>query len=136
MSVAFFIVPEHAVAGLDCFVNGKPLAHIRDGIIVRICREAGVRPLLEFCSQDPEEVAAFCADEGIDPPPGGCPSEQWFSAADGLRTVRALLARVGELATAGPAWAVEAIAADLQQYEEVLVRLDHAGVRWHLAVDF
>jgi hypothetical protein len=136
MSVAYFIVPERAVPGLDCFVNGKALAHIGDGVITRICHEASVRPLQEFCSQDPDEIAAFCEDEGIDPPPGGFPPEQWFRAADGLRTVRALLARVSELASAGPAWAAEGVAADLQQYEEVLVGLDRAGVRWHLAVDF
>lgn len=136
MSVAYFIVPERAVPELDCFVNGKALARVSDGAIERVCREAGVRSLMEFFSQDPEETAAFCEDSGIAAPPGGFPPEQWFTATEGLLTVRALLARVGELAATAPEWAADGVADDLRQYEEVLAALDRAGVRWHLAVDF
>ncbi len=133
MCVAYYIVPERPVPDLDCFVDGKALAHVRDGVIERLCREAKVRPLEDFLSESPEEAAATFEYEGIDLPPDGFPPEQWFAAADGLETVRALLARVGELATKGK---VAAVTSDLQHYEEVLVGLDRAGVRWHLAIDY
>ena len=131
MSVAYYIVPERPVPDLDCFVDGKALAHVRDGVIERVCREAKVRPLEDFLSDSPEETAATFEHEGIDLPPDGFPPEQWFAAADGLETVRALLARLGELERKGTR-----VADDLRNYEEVLVGLERAGVRWHLAVDY
>lgn len=133
MSVAYYIVPERPVPDLDCFVDGKALAHVRDGVIERLCRESKVRPLEDFQSENPEDAAAFFEDAGIDLPPDGFPPEQWFAAADGLETVRALLARVSELAAKGKS---AAVADDLRNYEEVLVGLERAGVRWHLAVDY
>jgi hypothetical protein len=136
MSVAYFIVPERAVPDLDSFVNGKPLAAVGNGAIDRVCRESGVRPLTEFFSEAPEEAAAFFADQGIDPPPGGFPPERRFAAADGLRTVQALLARAGELTAAGPAWVAAGVPDDLRAFEVVLAGLEQAKVGWHLAVDF
>ncbi len=134
MSAAYYIVAEREVPGLDCFVNGKTLAHIPDRVLDRVSRQAGVRPLTEFLSSDPEEDAAFFEDEDMDPPPGGFPPEQWFDAADGLRTVRGLLTRVADLAAADRGYA-EGVDEDLRQYLEVLVALERAGVRWHLAGD-
>ncbi len=134
MGIAYFIVAEPDVHGIDCDVNGKPLAHVRDRSIQKICREAGVTPLEEFFSQNPDEAAWFCEAEGIDPPEGGFPPVEWFSAADGLRTIRTLLERVSELTT-DRGWNIEDVATDLQQFEEVLVGLVKAGVRFHLSVD-
>lgn len=135
MSVAYYIVPEREVPGLDCFVNGKALAHVRDSVIERACRGASVRPLLDFLSSDPQDDAEFYAEEGIDPPLGGFPDEEWFAADDGLRTIRGLLSRVGDLAAAAESGYADHVADDLRQYEAVLVGLERAGVRWHLAVD-
>jgi hypothetical protein len=137
MSLAYFIVPEQDVPGLDCFVDGKALARFPEGLLNRLCAEAGARPLSEFVSQNPEESAAFFEGEGIDPPPGGFPAEQWFAAAEGLRTVRALLAQPDRLKQGlGSHWTLDAVLGDLQDYERVLIGLERAGVRWHLAVDF
>jgi hypothetical protein len=135
MSLAYYIVPEREVPGLDCFVNGKSLAHIPGRVLDRICRQAGVRPLTEFLSSGPEEDAEFFEEEGIDPPPGGFPPVQWFEPADGLRTVRGLLTRVSELAAVADRGYGKGVEEDLRQYEEVLVGLEQAGVRWHLEVD-
>lgn len=146
MGVALFIAAERTVEGLDTFVDGKALAHCRPaGAKKRLGRasmrrlealsqEAGVRPLMEFFGESPEFVSEFLAEEGEEPDPGGLPPEQWFSAAEGLATVRGLLAYLTN--HPGAAAEVDRLIEDLRQFEEVLSGLEDAGVRWHLAVDF
>ena len=146
MGVALFIVAERTIEGLDTFVNGKALAHCRPAgakdrlgrasmrRLETLARQAGVRPLMEFFSEDPESAVAFLAEEGVEPPPGGLPPEQWFSAGEGLATVRGLLAYLTTHPDA--AAEVDRLIGDLRQFEEVLGGLEDAGVRWHLAVDF
>jgi hypothetical protein len=133
MSAAYFIVPERDVPGLDVFVDGKPLAHVRPKQLDRLAAQAGVRPLMEYYSLDPEEAASFLEDEGIEPPEGGFPPAQWFSAEDGLVTVRGLIALLESNPAAIPN--VRAVIDDLLGFEEVLRGLASANVRWHLAVD-
>lgn len=136
MSLAYFIVPERVVPGLDYSVDGKALAHFPEGVLNKLCSEAGARPLLEFCSQSPEEAMEFCEDNGIEAPPGGFPPEQWFDAADGLRTVRAMLAHPERLKQALRShWTLDAVLGDLGDFQRVLGELERAGVRWHLAID-
>ncbi len=72
-----------------------------------LAREAGVRPLMDFLSED-----------------------QWFTAAEGLATVRGLLdyltthtERVAE---------VRRVIGDLRALEQLLRRLEREGIRWHL----
>lgn len=132
MGVAFFIVPERDVAGLDVFVNGKALAHCDR--LDELMAQAGVRPLMEFFSQDPAEAAAFCEAEGVELPEDGFPPVDWYSADDGLATVRGLLAYLD----ANPSALADAenVVGDLREYETVLSALAAEGVRWHLAVDF
>jgi hypothetical protein len=132
MGVALFIVPEHEVPGLDPFVNGKALGHSKH--LDRLAERAGVRPLMEFHSQDPAEAEAFFEGEEVDPPAEGFAPEQWFSAADGLTTVRGLLSELARSSAVVPEAA--ALIEDLREFESVLTRLDSEGVRWHLAVDF
>ncbi len=71
MSAALFIVPEREVPGLDVFVNGKALGHAKelDGLAER----AGVHPLMDFFSVDPESAAAFCEEAGADAPKAAFP---------------------------------------------------------------
>ncbi len=132
MSVALFIVAEHEVAGLDTFVNGKALG--RSNHLDRLSERASVRPLMEFFSIAPEEAAAFIEEAGGEVPKEGLPAEQWFSAEDGLATVRGLL----DCLSASPRAVAngKAIVSDLREFETVLSRLAIEGVRWHLAVDY
>jgi len=132
MSVALFIVAERDVAGFDVFVNGKALGHAEH--LDRLAEHAGVRPLMEFFSQDPTEAASFLEDEGVEPPEGGFPPLEWYSAEDGLRTVQGLLSYLTEHPTAVPG--VPALVEDLREFDSVLSRLATEGVRWHLAVDY
>jgi hypothetical protein len=130
--MALFIVPEREIPGLDVFVNGKALGHSEE--LDRLAERAGVRPLMEFFSQDPAEAAAFFEDEGADPPDDGFPPEVWFPAADGLTTVRGLLSYL----EANPTEVKDSsgLIEDLKEFESLLGRLASEGVGWHLAVDF
>jgi hypothetical protein len=146
MGVALFIVPENEVEDVDTFVNGKVLAHCHpagvdehldssaESHLDALAREAGVRPLMEFFSQDPEEALAALEEFDAEPPPGGLSPEEWFPASEGLATVRGLLAHLA--ANPGAAANVDALIEDLRQFESVLSQLETAGVRWHLAVDY
>ena len=68
------------------------------------------------------------------------PPEQWFAAATGLRTVRALIAAVEAIPTPAEPDPFDpdpaAVLADLHQFATILGHLDAAGIRWHLSVDF
>jgi hypothetical protein len=127
---ALYIVPERAVEGFEMMVNGVGHSDQLDQLAGR----AGVRPLMEFFSQDPEELAEFLEAEGVDLPAGAVPAEQWFPAEDGLMSVRGILAYLAANPNATPK--DSAIIEDLSAFESVLVRLESGGVRWHLAVDF
>ncbi|HWL52365.1 MAG TPA: hypothetical protein VNQ90_08015 [Chthoniobacteraceae bacterium] len=126
MGAAYYIIAEHKPEEMDLFVNGKALARA-DQRLASAARKLGVRELLDFFSQDPEEAAEFVEDPEV---LKNLPPEEWFAPADGLKTVRALLP---EFLTS-PEDA--AIADDLREFEGVLVRLEEAGLRWHLSVDF
>ena len=133
MSVALFIVPERKVEGFDHFVNGKFIGRESDRAVDRLCKELGVTSLYEFCSQDPQELADFIEGEGGEIP-DHLPALEWFEATSGLKTVRAMLQA---LEKGAPAFKdTQGVIGDLKEYEVVLSRLEAAGIRWHMQVDF
>ena len=136
MGVSFFIEAEREVEGLDMLIDGKALAHRQD--LDKLAADAGVRPLMEFFSQDPEEAREFLeSDDEV-------PDLEWFAAEDGLTTVRAIISRLQQEPETddedqpGTQWipTPEEVIEDLRHFESVLVRLAAEGVRWHLAIDF
>ena len=133
MSVAYYIVPESEIQDFEHFVNGKALGHCDEARLNEICEMLNVQPLMEFYSEDPEELAELM--EFID---GEAPTEvpplEWFDPADGLRTAQALI----EHLTASPE-ALEGSAEildDLKEFEGVLSRLVQEKIRWYLALDY
>jgi hypothetical protein len=135
MSVAYFIVPQKEVPGLDCFIDGKSLAHVRDDVIKKICDEAGVRPWTDFMSSSAEELAEFLDEEDLASLGEDFAKEQWFTATDGLKTVRALIAQTSLLESAADKSYRKGIKSDLKEFEKVLIALKEAKVRWHMSVD-
>lgn len=161
MGVALFIVPEREVEGLDTFVDGKALAHVKD--LDGLAHQAGVRPLMEFFSMGPGDYLGILGEEGDDGElhlPAGMepPVETWFDAESGLDTVRGLLRhladRPGAFVEAERAAedrgefkgvfagrsrrrgiSVDRVVEDLREFEAVLSGLAREGVRWHLSVD-
>jgi hypothetical protein len=133
MGVALYIVAERETPGLDVGVNGKPLGRCDE--LDKLAESAGVRPLMQFFSQDPDEALAEWEEMGdLDPPEGAFPPEAWYTAAEGLVTVRGLLKYLAAHLTAVKE--ASRVADDLREFEQVFVGLEKADVRWHLAVDY
>ena len=130
-----YIVVEGEDPGFDIFVNGRSLARHEDAL-ERLALRLGVRPLIEFFSAD-ENSMSLLIEEGAGnqdlmrrlPPP------QWYSPADGLGTVQALLdALIDEpqqLGTEG-----EQVISELMEYARVLKKTRDRQMRWHLAVSW
>src|SRR5260221_13820390 len=126
MGAALYIILEKEISGVDTMIDGKMLSRAED-LLQREATSLGVRPLMEFFSMSPEEAADFLESDISE---GEIPAQQWFSAEEGLRTVRALLSRID----ASLEWSHAKD--DLLAFERVLNEARKHGVRWHLAVDF
>jgi len=130
-----YIVVEGEDPGYNIFVNGSVLARYENAV-EQLALDLGVKPLLEFFSAD-ENSMSLLVEEG-----GGnaellkkLPPPQWYSPADGLRTVEALVLALTEdthqLGTEGPE-----VLGELREYEAVLRKTAERGLRWHLAVSW
>ena len=130
-----YIVVEGEDPGFDIFVNGRALARYEDAL-ERVALRLGVRPLIEFFSAD-ENSMSLLIEEGAGNPElmRRLPPPQWYAADDGLTTVKALVTALADdpqqLGTEGPQ-----VLSELEEYERVLEKTMHAGLRWHLAVSW
>lgn len=89
MGVAMYVKPEREIEGFDWYVDGKMLAWAY-GDIEMLCHQAGIRPLLDFQSDDPEELRDMY--EALESPlPATLPKEQWFKAYEGLDVVNEMI---------------------------------------------
>jgi hypothetical protein len=130
-----YIVVEGEDPGYDIFVNGRSLARHEDAL-EKLALRLGVRPLIEFFSAD-ENSMSLLIEEGAGNPEimRRLPPPQWYTAADGLVTVRALLEALAEepqlLGTEG-----EGVLSELHEYAVVLEKTQAREMRWHLAVSW
>ena len=135
MAASMYIVVEGEDPGYDIFVNGRALARYEDAL-ERVSLRLGVKPLIEFFSAD-ENSMSLLIEEGAGNPDlmRRLPPPQWYSPADGLTTVQALIHAFEndpqQLGTEGPQ-----VLSELQEYARVLDKADRAGHRWHLAVSW
>jgi hypothetical protein len=133
MGVALYIVLETAIENLDPFVDGKMLARAEPELNERAV-ELGVAPLMEFFSFDPEEILAELDLEELKT--AEPVEEKWFAAADGLKTVGALLAdlekRPGSLVSGRDI--TPDVIEDLRNFQRILLAADDHRVRWYLAI--
>jgi hypothetical protein len=135
MAASMYIVVQGEDPGFDIFVNGRSLARHEDAL-EKLALRLGVRPLIEFFSAD-ENSMSLLIEEGAGnqelmrrlPPP------QWYSPADGLSTVQALLDALmdepQQLGTEG-----EQVISELMEYARVLKKTRDRQMRWHLAVSW
>jgi hypothetical protein len=135
MAASMYIVVQGEDPGFDIFVNGRSLARHEDAL-EKLALRLGVRPLIEFFSAD-ENSMSLLIEEGAGnqelmrrlPPP------QWYSPADGLSTVQALLDALmdepQQLGTDG-----EQVISELMEYARVLKKTRDRQMRWHLAVSW
>jgi len=127
MGAAYFIVLERKIDGMDTDMDGKSLSRHMESLD-EAARQLGVRPLSEFFSADPKQVASFMEGEGMEAGDIEFPPLQQFTAQDGLATVRALAAHAAARA--------DGVAQDLAECERILSAAAQHGVGWHFEVDF
>jgi len=124
--MAYYIVLEKEIAGLDKSMDGKSLSRNIEALD-RAALEAGVQPLSAFFSMAAEDAAEFMAGEGMDLDGMELPVMQQFAAEDGLTTLTALAAHpVGQRA---------GVADDLSACETILKVAAKHGVGWHFEID-
>ena len=120
-------LPE-AVAAYAKTGSGKALARESDRLDTA-ARARHVTPLTSLLSESQAALAAQLKEEGFDPAKMRLPPEQWYSAADGLKTVRALAEHV--TANMNNFKQPNPILRDLKAAEALLAQADAAGVRFH-----
>jgi hypothetical protein len=120
-------VPE-ASAAYAKSKTGKALARELDRVdfAARKCKVAQPSSLL---SENPAALIEEMKAQGFDPSKMRVPPEQWFPAAEGLTSVRGLIAQV--TATLNDFKQPNPILRDLKAAEALLAAAEAAGVRFH-----
>jgi hypothetical protein len=132
MSSALYIILDREIPGADTFVNGKSLARHNDEL-EKIAKGLKVTPLMSFFSVSKEGLLAAAEEYGIDLNEAKSTNEEkWFTAEEGLRTVKALLKNLNKSQLIDAA----RIEADLREFIRVLELARANDRRWHLGVDY
>jgi len=108
--------------------TGKALARESDRIDTA-ARRRSVPPLTSMLSESQAALFAQLKDEGFDPSKMRLPPEQWFPAADGLKSIRALIEHVN--ANLNDFKQPNPILRDLKAAEALLTAAEAADVRFH-----
>lgn len=133
MGVSIYVSLEKDIAGVDPLaINGKPLSKAVD-VLDEWAKTKGLTPAMEMVSSPPDEVADLM-DVDVDDLPDHLAAEQWFAAADGLKTIRAMIEHLQQHPMTVKA--ADDVLADLQDIEAVLVTAEQAQVRFHFSLDF
>jgi hypothetical protein len=133
MGAELFIVLERQASDVETYVNGRHLSQAEPQLD-ELAVQAGVTPLMNFFSQDPEEALEMMADIGVDADDVKLPEETWFEPTEGLKTVQTLIERLTER----PELCENAaeIVGELEEFQAVLTYAQRESIRWHLGVDF
>jgi hypothetical protein len=110
--------------------SGKALARESDRLDSAANRRS-VTPITSMLSESQKALIAQMIEEGFDPGKMRLPPEVWFSAAEGLKTVRAISEHVtgalNDFKQPNP------ILRDLKAVEALLVAAESAGVKFHFS---
>ncbi|MGA2849019.1 MAG: hypothetical protein ABSE46_08490 [Terracidiphilus sp.] len=135
MAASMYIVVAGEDPGFDIFVNGHALARNEDAL-EKLAEQLKVSPLLEFFSADENSMALLLEQGAGDPDwARNLPEPQWFSASDGLQTVRALIRYLLE-SPAALGSETQPVLTELREYQHVLEKTAQRHLRWHLAVSW
>jgi len=119
---------QEAVAAYAKTASGRALARELDRLdfAARKCKVTAVSSLL---SESQAALIAQMREEGFDPSKMRLPAEQWYDAAEGLKTVRGLAehvaAHLNDFKQPNP------ILRDLKAVETLLAAVDSSGGRFH-----
>ena len=134
MALAFTITLEkelpEAFAVYTKAASGRALARESDRLGSAAGRRS-VTPITSMLSENQQALIAQLIEEGFDPAKMRVPPELWFTAAEGLKTVRALTTHV--TANLNDFKQPNPILRDLKAVEALLVTAEAAGVRFHFS---
>jgi hypothetical protein len=135
MAASLYIVVEGEDPGFDIYVHGQALARNEESLH-RLADKLEVPPLLDFFSAD-ENSMALLLDQGAGEPEWSrhLPQPQWYAAADGLASVRALIHFL-DLNPVAIGSETKSVLRELLEYERVLQKAAERKLRWHLAVSW
>ena len=108
--------------------TGKALARESDRIDTA-ARRRSVAQMTAFLSESQAALIAQLKEDGFDPAKMRLPPEQWFDAAEGLKTLQALIEHVG--ANLNDFKQPNPIIRDLKAAEALLTAAAAAGVKFH-----
>lgn len=135
MAASMYIVVEGDDPGFDTFVNGHALARNEDAL-ERLARHLDIKPLLDFFSADMNSMALLLEQGAGDPDwTDHLPQPQWFTADDGLASVRPLIGFL-RISPAALGTDTATVLYELKEFERVLAKTQQYGLRWHLAVSW
>lgn len=130
MGVAVFVSLEKEIAGIyPLDVDGKSLAKTQD-VLDEFVSTQGLKTIAEMTSFSDEEIEDFFDEEAEIPQN----EELWFSAADGLATIRTMLKHLNE--NPGFVKRSDDVREDLQSIEAILVTAEAHQSRFHFSLDF
>lgn len=131
MAQAIVVTLERELPGQAAYTKsktGKALARESDKLDFT-ARRCKVEALTSMLSENPAILAEQMKEQGFDPSTMRLPPEQWFPAANGLVTVRALhtfvSANLNDYKQPNP------ILRDLKAVETLLAEAEAAGVKFH-----
>lgn len=131
MALAYVITLEKDIpesAAYTKAASGRALARESDRLDTA-ARTKGVPAITSLLSESTEALAKQMRDEGFDPSKMRLPPEQWYPAADGLKTIRGLAehvsAKLNDFKQPNP------ILRDLKAKEALLAAAEKAGVKFH-----
>ena len=130
---AYLIALEKEIPGYSMKMDGSALSRSSEQL-EELAKKAKAKSLMEFFSAAPEHLEAFVEDHGVDPTnaKANWPDEQWYTAEDGLDTIRALQS---QLSSVNPKVRA-AVERDLNDFTSDLEAARAHSIRWHLAIDF
>jgi hypothetical protein len=131
MALAILITLEKEIPELAAYhkaASGKALAREADRLDTA-ARRKSVPAITSLLSESQAALIEQLKADGFDPARMRLPIEQWFSADDGLKTVRGLIDQVS--ANLNDFKQPNPILRDLKAAEALLVSAGSAGVKFH-----
>jgi hypothetical protein len=133
-NLGLYISLEQTIPGVDPMgMDGRAAARAQF-VLDAIAERLKVPTITSLLCADRNEVVEFLEDVGVDTDEFGVPDEHWFPAAEGLRSVTALLTLLRKAASPSVPNVVRVIA-DLEAMEKVLRAAEKSGIRFHFSMD-
>jgi hypothetical protein len=131
MALAYVVTLEKELPELAAYTragSGKALARETERLDTA-ARTKKVEAITSMLSENPAALIAQMIEEGFDPARMRFPAEVWFSATDGLKSVRGLAEHV--TANLNHFKQPNPILRDLKAVEALLIAAESAAVRFH-----